>query len=343
MALNLIPVERKDFVVDECGQLIPPPGHLIVPLFRVIPFLANFPASGEGGLPPQPFSRRVNNNANTTFVCAGLMCNSNPRFRVKWPNGLYLSQSPSGGNGGATGPNFPQGMAGNGLCLNAEQYIPAGGRITVEISGAPGDSGDCRIQFWGFLLYLVKLEDCGKVEAACLVGYSSNGKPNLQKLLVENPMHVLAERARYLCNLGNIYANEVQLSNQCEDLLQMPMDFESPEYVLGPNELSTDNAVIVPGADDFVLKGWRPIVRLIEDATTSEPTVGIRFPNGYSMTGGDLIPVTKLFRCPVFGSIRLRAGDRIIVDVGNINGVIGDGDIALRIEFNGARLRRRDF
>lgn len=340
--MNLVPVEHKDLVWNDCGQLVPPPGYLFIDLFRVIPFLATYPANGEGGLPPQPFSQRVNNNAKTLFVCSAVMVDTQTPFRIKWPNGRYFSQTPKKSESN-TGTNFPDGSAGNGLALNAEQMVPAGGRITVEISGSSSDSGTISLEFWGALRYMVKIEDCGEEASACIVGYPAkgrNGREQVQKFLVDSPMEEYQKRPRYLCDAANIQANEVQLSNQCEDMLEENFTFFSETYTLDPNESSMNNAVIVPGADDLVLKEWRPIVSGTE-GDTAEPTVAIRFPSGYSMTGGDLIPVTQLYWCPVFPSIRVRAGDRIIIDVSNINGTNGDDPVSLKIEFSATKKRVR--
>lgn len=344
--MKLVPVETQDLVVNACGQFVPPPGHLFVPLFRIIPFSAIYPASGEGGLPPQPFTSKINNNSNTAFVCCGYMAQTATPYRVKWPNGRYFSSSATFSQV-LTGANFPAGTAGTGLALNAHQLIGRGGRIAVEISGVAADAGTVDIQFWGYLLYAVRVDDCGRSEPemSCLVGYPNSKKGDFEKriqsFLVDSPMEVLADRWRYLCANANINANELQLSNQCGDLLDMSLTFFSPSITLGPNESSQGNIIIVPGADDVVLKKWRPIVSTEPDATTtSEPTISLQFPSGYSMTGGDLVPVTQLGWTPVFPSQKLRSGDRIVLDVSNINGVFGDDDVTVKIEFSAVRRSR---
>lgn len=329
---RLVPIETSDLRVNECGQFVPPPGYLFVPLFRIIPFAVSAPGTAES-LPTRPFTTKFNNNANTTFVCCGLMSQASTSYRIKWPNGHYFNASFQ-----VAGNTFPQGTAGNGLALNAPQVIGRGARIAVEL---PGGGVDVALQLWGYLLYMVKVEDCGAntPETTCIVGYpaAKGGEfgERIKSFLVDSPMEVFGLRPRYYCAAANIQANEVQLSNQCGDLNDESLTFFSETISLGPNETSFGNVILVPGASDVVLKAWRPIVSGGE--TTSEPTFALQFPNGYSMTGGDLIPVTNLGWTPIFPSMRVRAGDRLVFDVSNINGVLNDEDVTLKIEFSAVR------
>ncbi len=45
----------------------------------------------------------------------------------------------------------------------------------------------------------------------------------------------------------------------------------------------------------------------------------MRLPNGYGLTGGDLIPNDLLSWWPVFTTFRLHGGDRIIADLGDVD------------------------
>jgi hypothetical protein len=336
--VNLVPIDTQDLTVNACGQFVPPPGHLFVPLFRIIPFSVSAPSVVEA-LPGLPFTAKFNNNANTTFVCCGFMSQDSTPHRIKWPTGRYFSATPS-----VDLNSFPTGTAGNGFALNVPQVIGRGGRIAVECGG--GGAG-VFFQLWGYLLYTVKLDDCGKnePEMSCLVGYPNSRigdyRKRLQTFLVDSPMDVLAARYRYLCAHANIDANEVQLSNQCMDLLDAPITFFSPVVTLGPNLVSQGNIILIPAAEDVVLKKWRAIVTTADGATTtSEPTIALQFPNGYSMTGGDLVPVTQLGWTPVLPSMKFKSGDRIVMDVSNINGVVGDDDITVKLEFSAVRRRK---
>ncbi len=341
--MKLVPLDTSDLQVNQCGQFVPPPGHVFVPLFRIIPFSALLPGSGEGGLPPLPFTSKINNNSNTTFVCCGIMAQSATPYRIKWPNGHYFSATAPFSQQ-FTGTNFPYGVGGNGYAMNAPQVIGRGARIAVEISGTSSDSGTVNIQFWGYLLYAVKVDarDSKNPELSCMVGYPNSRKgeaaERLQSFLVDSPIDILADRPRYLCAGQNIDANELQLSNQCQDLLDMQMTFFSETITLGPNEARQGIAILVPGADDVVLKKWRAYVT--GEDTTSEPTVAIQFPSGYSMTGGDLVPVTRLGWTPVFPSMKVRAGDRLVLDVSNVNGVFDDGDVSVKLEFSCERRKK---
>lgn len=341
--MKLIPLDNRDLIVDSCGRLVPPKGHVFVDLVRIIPLSTTQPGQGEGGLPPSSYTVRVNNNSNSLFICTGLMREGSVSHRIKWPNGRYFSQKFSQPEGNS-GRNFPGGIAGNGFALDVPQHVGKGQRITVEIQGGTGvDGGTLNLWFWGVLRYLVKAADLEAGENACLIGYPTRGQnaigDSLQSLLVDSPLEALRERPRFFCANANIRAAEWQLSNQCFDLLDEPFQLLSDVYTVEPNEVSDNNAVLIPGSDDMVLRAWRPIVTA-EGETTAEATLSIRLPNGYSMMGGDLIPVTGLYWVPVFTTIRTRAGDRLILDVSSVGGALNEDPLSLQVEFMCTKRRR---
>jgi len=76
------------------------------------------------------------------------------------------------------------------------------------------------------------------------------------------------------------------------------------------------------------------------------PLVGIKFPSGYSITGGDLIPVSfdpskgALYWIPFFPTSRLRHGEQLIFDFAYALGSQNTAAVTVQIEIDGAKRRR---
>jgi hypothetical protein len=115
-------------------------------------------------------------------------------------------------------------------------------------------------------------------------------------------------------------------------------------------DTSPNNAVIIPGNDDFIIRRIRAYSTWPEGVTGS-PTFSLRLPNGFSVSGGDLLPLGGAVAPPAFDglfewlpfmpSIPTRAGERLILDVGSMNAAgPGNTSITTVFEFEGVRRRR---
>jgi len=354
-------LREADMILDACGRPSPPAGYRFVDLPRAISYRGVNPIS-EGSAGYAPFSNRIENRANTLFMCRGIASNvasgADPSWRIKWPTGRFLSQSRSGLSGiSGSGLCFPTAFGPNMFALNVEEPIEAGGRVTIEVSGS---AGTLDISLWGALRYLLKESAAGgrgDAAVSCIVGYPDAAKPvagwNAAGLvrMIPNPIFELDARRRYQCGPNtNIMAPEWLLGNQAtlETLAgyeDEPFTFFSQPIAVAAFDTSINNAVIVPGNDDFVLKRLRAYSTWPEGLTGS-PTFSLRIPNGYSITGGDMIPLggSTLFAglfewLPQFPTILVHAGDRLILDVGSMDS-IGAGDITTVFEFEGVKRRR---
>lgn len=317
---------------------------------------------GGGALSiPFPTQDRVENTANTLFLCRGIMLQTDPvSVRIKWPNGRYWNQFPSNNplaTAGA-GANFPQGTGGNLYALDEDMPIERGGKVAIEMSGT--NAGTVDVQLWGVLRYLLKAtgEDLAEVDGetcilgypetakqtggpTCLIGYPvpAGAKGKAGSVMIPDPIGVLKARQRFHCwPNGNILAPEYLLGNQCEtDPYQEPYTFLSDSYSVAAGAQSYSNSVAVPGRDDLRIRRWRAITTW-SDGGSGTPQVGLRVPSGYSLTGGDLIPINLGFWYPVFPTLLLKHGTEIIVDVSLPSGA--SGSVTVQIEFDSAKIRR---
>ncbi len=367
MGLELL--KEADYVLDACGRSIPPAGFKFVDLPRIIPYRSST-SVGEGVPGGQPAAGRLSNNSNTLFLVRGIVLDSSgPNVRIKWPNGRYWNQNP----GQISAGGFPNGSGGNMIALNQEQPIERGARITIEQSGG---GGDLNIQFWGVLRYLLKdtggpwgavpvelpgvsrgdgciigypAEAAGK-PPTCLIGYPLGARPGAggdrggpALRMIENPIATYAGRPRIACGPNqNIMAPELLLGNQCGP--DVPASDEAFTFFSDPitvalNQQSFNNAVIVPGDADVVIKRFRTLnVWAGEEAGGATPIAALRLPNGYSVTGGDMVPVSGLWWIPIFPPMRVEAGGRLILDVANFGGA-GAGSITSVFEFDAVKRR----
>lgn len=359
MGLELL--SQADWILNACGRPVPPPGTRFVDLPKFIPF-------HQGVTSPQTAATmgRVANNNNTLFICTGIMFQTDPvSVRIKWPTGRYLSQNPSP-SPAISGACFPQGTGGNLLTLDQEVPIGRGEKIGIEVGA--GATGNVDVQFWGKLRYLMKNTPTGAgvingapggggMQPACIVGYPSAGEsrtscivgyPDVADLaasgLMLDPIAVYENQPRFDCGSNqNILAPQFRLSNRRNPYAPKGYNdesftFFSPPIVCPVNSEVIGTAVILPGIEDTIIRRVR-LISTWPRGITGVPCFSLRLPNGYSMTGGDLIPSDFLYWCPVFPTLRVPAGERLIIDIGNIQGG-GVGSITTVLEFDAAKRMR---
>jgi hypothetical protein len=348
MPLTLKLLTESDYVLNACGRLVPPPGYRFVDLTRIIPFSGFVPMLGEGGSNNPPSQFHVSNASNTLFLCKGIATISNDaRFRVKWPTGRFLNQNVFSNDSGV-----PYGVGGNMLTFRSPVAIEKGGKIGIEIFGDTG----VNLEFWGVLRYLLKEDDRdGKPPGAyCIMGYpvyarSPSGAAQIQYMT--DPIETLERIPRYQCGPNqNIMAAEWALGDS-PSAGETPAGFndESFTFFSQTNSDGTPvplvcpvgqslygNPILIPGHNDVILKRWRSI-SVWDEETSGTPAVSLRMPSGYSLTGGDLLPMMFDW-LPVFPTMKAVAGTRLIWDLANID---AQGDsIATYLEFDAVKRTR---
>lgn len=307
---------------------------------------------------------RLENLSNTLFLANGIMLSTDPvQVRIKWPNGRYWNQFPSPNPNASTGAGtgFPQGTGGNIYAFDEEIPIETGGRVAIEMSGP---TGPVDIQLWGVLRYLLKEtpggdaltdnETCvigypAQAQASkapsCLIGYPvSGGAKGIQgSVMIADPIEVLKARPRFECwPNGNIFAPEFLLGNQRDPntpaggYRDEAFTFLSDVYTVISGGASYSNAIPFPGQDDLVIRRWRAIISWLGGAN-GNPVVGLRSPSGYSLTGGDQMPIFLGFWIPMFPTLLGRAGTLLIAD---ISLPAGGGSITIQFEFDAAKRRK---
>lgn len=332
---------QADFVLNSCGRPVPPPGLRHIDLSYIIPYQGSVAAGSVAG----PTQGRVANNERTVFFCKGVVMQNDTKVKIKWPNGRFLTQNPLPVNASPFGA--PAGRGGNMYTLNEPIAVDAGGRIGVEVSGAEGDTD---LEFWGVLRYWINETDANAARAAnagsCIVGYSTPARTPGKLEMMENPIAALRSRDRLLCGPNqNIMAPEFLLGNQCTP--ETPAGYSDEAFTffsdaisVAPGASSYDNAIIVQGADDTVVRRFR-VLTTYSGSASGIPVVQLRDPSGYSVTGGDLIPFASFNTWfPMFPSLVVRGrGRRIILDVANILAA-GSGLITAQIEFDAVKRRK---
>ena len=371
MGLELL--TQAEYVLNACGRPVPPPGFKFVDLPRIIPFQSQY--TRQGGNPEGeinlvgtgPTQNRVENTANTLFICKGIVLSTDPvSVRIKWPSGRFWNQFPSGDpNVSFAATVFPQGTGGNMYALDEPQAIERGGKIAIETSGI--NQGNVNIQFWGVLRYLLKDtgNGAGEIDSqTCIVGYPNQAKPDGPPVcligyptpiaaldgvstlrMMPDPVEVLRHRSRFECwPNGNIQAPEFRLGNQCETdtppgYWDESFTFFSQPIVATDAAASYNNFLAVPGTEDVIIRRWRAIVTWSEGAV-GNPAIAIRTPNGYSLMGGDQIPIFLGYWFPVFPTLKVIAGGGLIIDVTDQNETGVHVNISVVIEFDAAKRRK---
>ena len=335
--------------------------------FGKIPSPGNLQGGANAiGTPAISTQNSVANNSNTLFLCKGIMLQTDPvQVRIKWPNGRYWNQFPSGNPYLSAGACFPQGTGGNLFAFDEEVAIEAGARVGIEVSGT--QAGSVSVQLWGVLRYLLKDTAQGGAVSGktCIVGYPAEAKshgppscligypvtaPGTSGLkMMQDPVQVLKMRPRFSCwPNGNIFAPEFRLGNQCET--ETPPGYEDESftffsgipagtpYVIPGGGQNYSNQVGVPGQDDIVIRRFRGITTWLNGAI-GNPVVQLRTPSGYSLTGGDQIPFSLGYWIPVFPTLRLIAGTVLIIDLAD--SLLSDsGQINVVLEFDAVKRRK---
>jgi len=362
MGLELL--READMVLNACGRPVPPPGFTFVDLPRALGFFGEM-ITAEGLPAPAPFQNRIQNTANTLFICEGVSVGPNEnggqlQFRIKWPSGRFLEQNLSGDDS-SSGLCAPTGVGAAQIALDAPEPIEAGGRITIEVSPPPG-AGTVTLTFWGKLRYLLQDTGNGGERAVqCVVGYPTEARDvvsrrGFQVQYIPDPRGELRDRNRYPCGPNtNIMAPEFRLGNQCADETpegyeDEPFTFFSPAIVVPALGTVYGTAVLIPGNEDVVLKRLRAKITWQGEDPEGCPLFSLRLPNGYSMTGGDLIPLGGILTAPAFGgffewltifpTLLVKAGDRIILDMSNFATSGGTTSITTVFEFDAVKRRK---
>ncbi len=351
-------LKQADYVLNACGRPTPPPGYTFIDLFRIIPF--HFDTVGQSS-PGAPFNQAITNNADTLFLCMGVALRSKFMTRIKWPTGRFLSQNMEFNAGQEASP---QGVGSSMVAFQNPIPIDPDQRITVQISGVNISGTEVDVQFWGVLRDRIKTDsasnggsaNAGSSDASCIIGYAAKPFTDRPSSLetIPDPVAALKALPRYQCTPNqNIMAPEYRLGNQCtpetpDDSQDESFTFFSPVISIPANGEVYGIPVIVPGgSDDVVIRNLTFYVTLTGDGFSAIPVLQIRLPNGYSIMGGDEIPVVtdfnfipSVFQLPVFPTLRVRSGDRIIVDAADML-VTGSGVSTVLIQFDGCKRRKR--
>lgn len=325
MNVNMQPLTDADMVLTLCGRPVPPEGVTVVDLSYVLPFHSS---SFAITAPVTPSQERIANNSKATFLCKGVVIESPLGVRIKWPSGRYYQQGPTWD--GLPAPGNPRGTGGNLIALDSEIEVDRGAKITVEMSGST--AGEVDVQFWGVLRYFL-MKQTGTV-------------PTLA--MIQDPVLQLEERPRYRCGPPqNIMAPEWYLGNQCTfetppGFVDIPYTFFSPAITVAVGSQVFGTQVIIPGGDDVVIKRVRTLSDYsgLDGGASAVPVFTMRLPSGYSITGGDMVPALPLFWWPVFPTTRIKYGQRIIIDMADMQGV-GAGSITSVFEFDAVKRRRK--
>jgi len=256
----------------------------------------------------------------------------------------------------------PEGTGSTMLGLPNEEAIDPDARITVQISGLTlGVSVD--LHLWGVLRYLIRQSGGGaigvpasKPDASCIVGYPASPAKAIGAgalATIPDPVAALEAVPRYWCTPNrNIMAPEWAQGNQCtpetpDGSDDEPFTFFSPPITVPGGSEIYGVAVIVPGGgQSVVIRSLTFFVTLEGDGFSAIPVIQIRLPNGYSVTGGDMIPVAsdqnfvpEVFQLPVFPTLVVAAGDRIILDMADMLAV-GTGSSTTVVQFDGVKRRK---
>lgn len=343
----------------KCRRIVPQPSSW-TDLPRIIPFAQSFASVN-------PQTTRVSNAAKVPFHCCGLAVPAGVpaglNWRIKWPDGTYLSRDPFVTQS-AAGPIFgPVGAAGNMGAIPSPVVIAPGARIAVETSGA---TGDFSLQFWGWCRYpdtTPRIQDARAserakgVETTCLIGYPVGdgcliGYPTGRVNGAPDPAATAAAilSNRFQCN-GNLLAPEFRLGNQCDTFTpdgstDECFTFLTDPITLEPNQVISGINVVIPGLSDskMVFRRWRAITTWVPAGTgeiipppDGGPAVALRTPDGYSVTGGDMIPMLPWAWMPFPVFEEMRAGGRLVLDVSTFLATAVTLSMTFQIEFDCAK------
>lgn len=361
-------LKQADSVLDSCGRRVPPVGYQYVDLPGCISIAAISSSSVA-------VTRRVSNSSKTQFVVMGIGALPGPgRYRVRWPNGRFWQQNPTFNP--AIFSNSPTGVGNVMYALENPVVIDPGAVIAVEISGPNAvDPGRADLQCWGVYRWMLEAAAGGSLDSAslagkasgvsCLVGYAAKTggaaaggpvgfAPGSGVNFVPNPIEELRDLARYKSGPSqNIMAPEWFLTSQ---EITTPAGFVDEAYTFFSDAItvplgssSYGNAVIVPGGGaDVLIRRFRAAWFYDNGGTNPGPVypptpiVGMRLPNGYSITGADLVPCMAFGWVPLFPPPTIASGGRIILDLSSIapQGFGTVTEITQTFEFDGVKRRK---
>ena len=207
------------------------------------------------------------------------------------------------------------------------------------------------VSFWGVLRYMLKDTRAATVGADCVVGYGvqKSGQVGPVKLaMMPDPAEAYALMPRLQCRPNqNLMAPEFLVGNQCR--LETPpgykdesFTFFSPPITVPAGGQTYGTVIIVPGSDDVVIRSITAYVTYEDGLLSAIPTLAMRLPNGYAVTGGDMVPLNLVpGGIAVFPTLRIGAGGRIIVDMADMNAFpAGVGASITLLEFDGVKRRK---
>lgn len=309
MALQRL--QEADYVLSRCGRPLPPAGYRWVDLTRVIPYRRVVPAANT------QFSDRVVNLANTVFLARCVFVKTGTlSFRIKWPNGHYLERNISEFN-----PVSPGQAA---IALEPEIQIDPQGKIEIDVSATlSGEITTDTIQIYivGALRYLLK---------------AVGDEPPPYKLSLSH-----APRVRRNAD-QNIMAPEWLLGDQCypetpAGYWDEPYSQLSPSMVVAVGQMVPDFTVLFPGDADVVIRRVTFIEKQDAGVLTGFAAYNIRFPDGYSPTGGDFI--SSFWAGSWLPSMKISRGARAFIDMSTVDST-GVGNFTTTIRFDGVKRRK---
>lgn len=314
-------LKEADMVLSKCGRPVPPPGYRWVDLPRIIPHQVTLATATGSNV------SRVQNIANTVFLCRGLAVDTiSAAYRIRWPNGRVMESHVA---------RNPIGVGQIMKALEPEVTLDPQGQIQIELNssiGGAAGSDVVTLLFHGVLRYLLK---------------ASGDEPPSPVMSL-----ALAPRVRRGPN-QNIMAPEWLLGEQCTP--ECPAGYYDEPFTLFSQSIvadvvngSLDNAVQIPGdCESFLIRRWKQVGAVYGGSASGTPAVGWRLSDGYSITGGDMVPVSALavsnalpdVMGPFLPSLAVRGGDRMFLDVSTIAGA-GAGNLTLTMRFDGVKRRR---
>lgn len=311
---------QADFVLNACGRPQPPPGYRWVDLPRILAFQTLLPA-GTGQV-----VSRVQNTGNTVFMCRAISINTAlGAYQIRWPNGRVLEAA------------LARNPIGTGQIMKGllpEVPLDPQGQISIQLNSrlGGGENETVTILFYGVLRYLLKA--------------TGNEAPSPVMSVSQAP------RVRSGPN-QNIMCPEWLLGDQCtpetpDGFYDEPFTlFSDPQVVAVGGAPLLDQAVQLPGdCHALVFKRWGFNV-VIDAGVTGQPVVAWRLADGYSITGGDLVPTVQnsgLAPSPSAGtqflpSLSVPGGQRMFLDVDSQDAT-GIGNFTVVVRFDGVKRRK---
>jgi hypothetical protein len=303
-------LKQADLILSPCGRPTAPPGYRWVDLPRIIPHQVIVPTAVNQNV------TRVQNIANTVFLCRGIAINTvSAAYRIRWPNGRVLESAIA---------RNPIGTAQIMKALEPEVPVEPQGQIQIMLNstiGANADSDTVTLLFYGVLRYLLKATGAEPPQVVLSLAQAPRikGSPN-----------------------QNIMCPEWYLGEQCTPetppgCYDEPFTLFSDPIAVAVGDQVASYPVQVPGdCNCFVVKRWSFQTVLDDEVTGGFPVVGWRLADGYSITGADLVPAQATG--VVFVSLPVPGGSRMFLDIANVAGT-GAGNFTTTVRFDGVKRR----